>query len=43
MQLVTCDVIYHSEKERLENAKMRLNVRKKAVFILHHMAWILFP
>lgn len=29
IQLVTSDVIYHSEKERFQNAKMNLNVRKK--------------
>lgn len=42
IQLVTSDVIYHSEKERFQNAKMNLNVRKKAVLILHYMAWIIF-
>lgn len=43
IQPVTSDVIYHSEKETFENAEMSLNLRKKVVFILHCMAWIVFP
>ena len=42
IQLVTSDVIYHSEKERFTNAKMSLNVRKKAVFIVLCMAGLSF-
>lgn len=51
IQLVTSDVIYHSEKERFNNMTVTLNVRgknnkkkkpKRAVLILHCMAWIIF-
>lgn len=57
IQLVTGDVIYHSEKERFKNTMMTVkkkqnktrggnrkkNKLKKAMLILHCMAWIIFP